>query len=149
MDQQGAEVFPIDVPRQAGVHVRRARDLQHMTRRELASRSGVSERTIASLELGDATGIQLDRLLAVASALGLRLGFVSAAGSREPTGRCNGADAGAHHEGTEAAEHCLPAGPQHHDDEGHDVANTSLGEYRDALASFLQSNYSDVIRKGR
>lgn len=63
----------ISIPRQAGIYVRRSREAQGLTRRELASRSGVSERSLASLELGDATGIRLDKLLSVFNALGVHL----------------------------------------------------------------------------
>lgn len=65
--------LPIDTPRQAGLYVRRARERQGMTRAQTAQRAGVSERLLASLELGDATGIRLDKLLAVFSALDISL----------------------------------------------------------------------------
>lgn len=64
---------PLDIPRQAGELVRSARESAGLTRAQLAKRSGVSERLIASLELGDATGIRLDKLLAVLHATGLAL----------------------------------------------------------------------------
>ena len=63
----------IEVPRQAGVCVRRAREARHMSRSQLARQCGVSERSIASLELGDARGIRLDKLLAVLWSLDLVL----------------------------------------------------------------------------
>ena len=65
--------LPIVTPRQAGIYVRRSREHQGLTRAQLAEASGVSERLLASLELGDATGIRLDKLLAVFSALGIGL----------------------------------------------------------------------------
>ena len=65
--------MPISAPRQAGIYVRRSREAQGLTRAQLAAMSGVSERLLASLELGDATGIRLDKLLAVFDALGLSL----------------------------------------------------------------------------
>lgn len=65
--------FPITTPRQAGIYVRQAREAQGVTRATLAKKAGVSERLLASLELGDATGIRLDKLLAVFGALGLAL----------------------------------------------------------------------------
>ncbi|MBE5023986.1 helix-turn-helix transcriptional regulator [Olsenella sp. DSM 107455] len=65
--------MPISAPRQAGIYVRRAREAQGLTRAQLAAAAGVSERLLASLELGDATGIRLDKLLAVFDALGLSL----------------------------------------------------------------------------
>ena len=65
--------MPISAPRQAGIYVRRAREAQGLTRAQLATAAGVSERLLASLELGDATGIRLDKLLAVFDALGLSL----------------------------------------------------------------------------
>lgn len=65
--------MPLSLPRQAGLCVRREREAQGLTQRQLAQRSRVSERTIISLELGDATGIRLDKLLAVLHALGIEL----------------------------------------------------------------------------
>lgn len=67
------DTLPITTPRQAGIYVRRAREAQGITRATLAKKAGVSERLLASLELGDATGIRLDKLLAVFGALGLAL----------------------------------------------------------------------------
>ena len=67
------ETFPITTPRQAGIYVRQARESQGITRAALAKKAGVSERLLASLELGDAMGIRLDKLLAVFGALGLAL----------------------------------------------------------------------------
>ena len=74
---------PIEIPRQAGIHVRREREAQSLTRAQLAQSSGVSERLLASLELGDATGIRLDKLLAVLHALGLTLAVQSKAAEPE------------------------------------------------------------------
>lgn len=65
--------LPITTPRQAGVYVRQAREAQGVTRAALAKKAGVSERLLASLELGDATGIRLDKLLAVFNTLGIGL----------------------------------------------------------------------------
>lgn len=67
------DTLPITTPRQAGIYVRQAREAQGITRAALAKQAGVSERLLASLELGDATGIRLDKLLAVFNALGLAL----------------------------------------------------------------------------
>lgn len=67
------DTLPITTPRQAGIYVRQARETQGLTRAALAKKAGVSERLLASLELGDATGIRLDKLLAVFGALGLVL----------------------------------------------------------------------------
>lgn len=67
------DTLPITTPRQAGIYVRQAREAQGLTRATLAKKAGVSERLLASLELGDATGIRLDKLLAVFGALGLAL----------------------------------------------------------------------------
>lgn len=64
---------PIENPRQAGIEVRRARQLAGLTQAQLAARAGVSTRLISSLELGDNPGIQLDKLLRVLAALGLSL----------------------------------------------------------------------------
>lgn len=65
--------LPITTPRQAGIYVRQAREAQDLTRAALAKTASVSERLLASLELGDATGIRLDKLLAIFNALGLAL----------------------------------------------------------------------------
>ena len=67
------DTLPITTPRQAGIYVRQAREAQGITRATLAKKTGVSERLLASLELGDATGIRLDKLLAIFDALGLAL----------------------------------------------------------------------------
>lgn len=67
------DTLPITTPRQAGIYVRQAREAQGITRAALAKKACVSERLLASLELGDATGIRLDKLLAVFGALGLAL----------------------------------------------------------------------------
>lgn len=66
-------VKPVLIPRQAGLYVRREREAQGLTRKQLAQAAGVSERLLASLELGDAPGIRLDKLFAVYDALGLEL----------------------------------------------------------------------------
>ena len=65
--------LPITTPRQAGIYVRQAREAQGLTRAALAKTASVSERLLASLELGDATGIRLDKLLAIFSAIGIGL----------------------------------------------------------------------------
>lgn len=63
----------IAIPRQAGMYVRDARTRQGLSQRELARRAGVSERLVLALELGDAPGIQLNKLMAITRALGIRL----------------------------------------------------------------------------
>ena len=65
--------MPIDQPRQVGLYVRQVREERGMTRASLAKAAGVSERLLASLELGDATGIRLDKLLSVLRALDIPL----------------------------------------------------------------------------
>ncbi len=67
------DTLPITTPRQAGIYVRQARETQGLTRAALAKKAGVSERLLASLELGDAIGIRLDKLLVIFDALGLAL----------------------------------------------------------------------------
>lgn len=67
------DTLPITTPRQAGIYVRQARETQGLTRAALAKKADVSERLLASLELGDATGIRLDKLLTIFNALGLVL----------------------------------------------------------------------------
>ena len=67
------DTLPITTPRQAGIYVRQARETQGLTRAALAKKAGVSERLLASLELGDATGIRLDKLLTIFNALSIGL----------------------------------------------------------------------------
>ena len=67
------EEMSLSIPRQSGIYVRREREAQGLTRAQLARAAQVSERMLASLELGDAPGVQLDKLLAVCHALGLEL----------------------------------------------------------------------------
>lgn len=67
------DTLPITTPRHAGIYVRQAREAQGLTRAALAKTASVSERLLASLELGDATGIRLDKLLTIFNALGLAL----------------------------------------------------------------------------
>lgn len=63
----------IGIPRNAGKYARERRKELGMTQRELAQRSGVSERTIYSFELGEKPGMHLNKLLAIYRALGLSL----------------------------------------------------------------------------
>lgn len=91
----------IQIPRQAGIHVRREREAQGLTRVQLARKADVSERLLASLELGDATGIRLDKLLAVFHALGLTLAVQGGAGSKQTSENPSVSDAAT-----------APAGPQ-------------------------------------
>lgn len=82
------DTLPITTPRQAGIYVRQARETQGLTRAALTKKAGVSERLLASLELGDATGIRLDKLLAIFNALGLALaaqGDIDEAKHEQPT----------------------------------------------------------------
>lgn len=80
------DILPITTPRQAGIYVRQARETQGLTRAVLAKKAGISERLLASLELGDATGIRLDKLLKIFDALGLTLaaqGDIAEAGNKQ------------------------------------------------------------------
>lgn len=67
------EPQPVVTPRQVGVYIRRSREAQGLTRAQLSELSGVSVRSLASIELGDATGLRLDKLLSIYKALGLSL----------------------------------------------------------------------------
>ena len=60
-------------PRNIGSTVRTARLSQGLTQRQLAEKAGVSERSVLSLELGDATGMRFDKLCAILGSLGLHL----------------------------------------------------------------------------
>lgn len=71
--------------RQVGQNVRHQRKELGLTQRQLAEQAGVSERSIISLELGDATGIRLDKLLSILSALGLTMSIQSEGISTNPT----------------------------------------------------------------
>lgn len=63
----------ITIPRQMGLQVRRARTGLGLSQKELARRAAVSERLVLALELGDAPGIRLDKLMSITRALGLKL----------------------------------------------------------------------------
>ena len=58
---------------QLGSQVYTARTTQGLTQSMLATRAGVSERLIRYLEKGQAQSVQLNKLLAILSALGLDL----------------------------------------------------------------------------
>ena len=58
---------------QLGSQVYTARTAQGLTQSMLATRAGVSERLIRYLEKGQAQSVQLNKLLAILSALGLDL----------------------------------------------------------------------------
>ena len=63
-----------------------------LTQKKLAKKAGVSERLVISLELGDATGIRLDKLLQVLEALDLTLGVLGAGDDKtapKPKGVCD------------------------------------------------------------
>lgn len=70
--------------RRIGGIVRERRKNLGLTQRELAARAGVSERLVVSLELGDAPGIRVDKLLLVLEALGLSLSVTDDEGIEEP-----------------------------------------------------------------
>lgn len=63
----------IRLPRNAGKYARDRRRQLGLTQRELAQRSGVSERTVYSFELGEKPGIHLSKMLAIYETLGLVL----------------------------------------------------------------------------
>ncbi len=63
----------VNIPRQAGQIVRQCRNEKGWTQVQLAKEAGVSDRLIVSLELGDATGIRLDKLLSILQALDLEM----------------------------------------------------------------------------
>ena len=58
---------------QLGSYVRSIREAHGYTRRELARDAGISERLLASFELGAAPGIGLEKVLMVLDVLGLSL----------------------------------------------------------------------------
>ena len=64
--------------RAIGYIVKEQRVAAGLTQKKLAKKAGVSERLIIALELGDATGIRLDKLLQVLTALDLSLAVLGA-----------------------------------------------------------------------
>lgn len=74
----------IVTPRQVGLAVRDKRREDGLTQKQLAKRAGVSERLVVALELGDATGIRLDKLLQVLEALDLSLAVLGAGDDAAP-----------------------------------------------------------------
>lgn len=74
IQQRGTTLMQeIRQPRNIGSTVRTARLSQGLTQRQLAEKAGVSERSVLSLELGDATGMRFDKLCAILDSLGLHL----------------------------------------------------------------------------
>ena len=63
----------IKISRNAGRIARERRVQLGLTQREVAQRSGVSERTVYSFELGEKPGIHLSKMLAIYETLGLVL----------------------------------------------------------------------------
>ena len=63
----------IRISRNAGRIARERRVQLGLTQREVAQRSGVSERTVYSFELGEKPGIHLSKMLAIYETLGLVL----------------------------------------------------------------------------
>lgn len=123
---------PVDIPRQAGQYVRAAREAAGLTRAQLAENCGVSERLLASLELGDATGIRLDKLLAILHAAGLSLS-VSGDALPVPGKRAGRASR------TQASE--VPASLQ----TGSDRMVLLAAKRRRARAAGTQENYEDIM----
>ncbi len=60
-----------------GYTIKDARAKLGLTQEQLAHAAGISKRCLWSLELGQNTGVQLDKLLAVFKALGLDLQIVA------------------------------------------------------------------------
>ena len=63
----------IEIPRMAGQFARMRREELGLTKQELAKRSGVSEKTIYSFELGEKPNMHFAKLLAIYDALDLTL----------------------------------------------------------------------------
>ena len=68
-----ATMREVRTSRAIGRIVKEQRVAAGLTQKKLAKNAGVSERLVIALELGDATGIRLDKLLQVLTALGLSL----------------------------------------------------------------------------
>ena len=73
----------VNSSRQIGYLTRQRRSEMRLTQKQLAKQAGVSERLVIALELGDATGIRVDKLLQVLSTLDLSLAVVRASGDNE------------------------------------------------------------------
>lgn len=85
----------IETPRQVGLAVREKRRELGLTQKKLAKRAEVSERLIVALELGDATGIRLDKMLRVLDALDLSLAVLGTGDDEaRPKGRVEYASVG-------------------------------------------------------
>ncbi len=65
----------IENTRQAGMALGMARKARGLTQAQLAERAGISRQLVNRLEMGDAAGISLKRLLAVLSAAGVTMTF--------------------------------------------------------------------------
>lgn len=59
--------------REVGRRVRAGRKAAGLTQRELASRAGVSERLVRSVENGEARGVSIERVLSILAELGIGL----------------------------------------------------------------------------
>ena len=68
----------VNSSRAIGYIVRQQRAEAGLTQKKLAQKAGVSERLVIALELGDATGIRIDKLLKVLDALDLSLAVLGA-----------------------------------------------------------------------
>lgn len=80
--------------RAVGKEVRKRRRELKLTQGELAKASGVSQRLVASLELGDARGIQLNKLLQILDVLDMKM-FVEAGKSKQVRGTGQAGDGSA------------------------------------------------------
>lgn len=74
----------VNSSRAIGRIVKEQRVAAGLTQKKLAKKAGVSERLVIALELGDATGIRLDKLLQVLSALDLSLAVLGAGDDAQP-----------------------------------------------------------------
>ena len=82
-------------PRNSGIAIRQRRKALGLTQVQLAKQAHVSERTLISIELGDAHGAQVDKILALLSALGLKMTIEEGCngGLHEPRGSFDPCDA--------------------------------------------------------
>lgn len=138
-------MFEIHQPRQAGIFVRRARMAQGMTQRQLAEKAGVSERSVLSLEVGDATGIRLDKLLAILDALGACLAVPDTPEpDRQPTSTPSPCDSTNQGDVESTATPSEPAPPPHHAEDAH----RPLIPHGLSNASYQQL-FDDFVRRSR
>lgn len=122
------------IARQAGQAVREARNRMRLTQTELARRAGVSTRLVSGLELGDNTGIGLDKLLSILHVLGLAMTICN----RDTPDEANKSESSSE---DEVRPHALE------EERGEDPIARMRGRYRAALAQMREEATNDGWRR--